>query len=289
MSYVLHRPTTLDEASTLEASLGEDACFIAGGTDLVIQMRRGQKQPSHVIDLLQIPGLSGVELDAGAVTIGALTTHKDVWRDQRLCGRLEAMREAAWVVGGHQVRNIGTVGGNVANASPAADIVAVLSALDAEIILCGQNGRRAVRIHDFLLGPRRTARQVSEIISAVRFDVPTQDSATAFLKAGRRNAMEIAVVNVAVCLTADGDGSCLDARIAMGSVGPKTRRARNAEAEPKGRRLSPAAFREAGQRAMRECLPISDVRASAEYRGLLVAALVERALDTAASRIARRG
>jgi aerobic carbon-monoxide dehydrogenase medium subunit len=190
------------------------------------------------------------------------------------------------VVGGHQVRNVGTVGGNVVNASPAADVVPVLLALDAAVECASPDGVRTLPLENFLVGPGQTARRPGELITAVRFARPDGEWATAFLKAGRRRAMEISVVCVAACLTLDARRErCRDARIALGAVAPTTMRARAAERALNGAALTEAAFREAGRAAAAECRPISDVRASARYRALLVETLVPRALARCLARI----
>src|SRR5262249_55471076 len=152
-------------------------------------------------------------------------------------GRLRALVEGAQVVGGHQVRNVATVGGNIANASPAADVVPVLLALDASVTCAGAAGERTLPLDAFLLGPGQTARRAGELLTAVRFSAPPRGTATAFLKAGRRRAMEISVVCVAVRLTLDGE-RCVDARVALGAVAPTTWRAREVERLLEGRVLT---------------------------------------------------
>src|SRR5439155_24397737 len=179
---------------------------------------------------------------------------------------------------GHRLRSAGTVGGNLANASPAADVGPVLLALDARVTWVGPGGERGLPLHDFLSGPGETALAPGELLTRVRFPAPPEHSATAFLKAGRRKAMEIAVVCVAARLTLDAAHErCLEARIALGAVAPTAWRARAAERALEGRAPTPAALRKAGRLAAAECRPISDVRASARYRVLLVEALVPRA------------
>lgn len=288
MSYRIHKPSTLAEACRLDADL-PDALLIAGGTDLVVQMSRGQRRPANLIDISRLPGLSGVHVAGAQVEIGALTLQREAETSPLLAGGAEAVREAARLVGGRQVRNIATVGGNIANASPAADVVPALMALDARLVLAGVDGERTMPLCDFLLGPRRTARRPGEIIASIAFPQPTAEAATAFLKAGRRKAMEIAVVNVATHLRLDGDGTCRDVRIVLGSVGPVALRARKAEFLLEGTVPDQALVREAGRTASEECTPISDVRASADYRRLLVAALVERTLASCVERIASGG
>ena len=285
MRFDYHEPTSVREAVELAARFGADARFLAGGTDLLIQMRRGQVAPRHLVSLHRVPGLDVIEVD-GAITLGALVTHRRLERSPELGGPLQALREGAEVVGGHQIRNVATVGGNIVNASPAADVVPVLVALDAQITCLGPGGERSMPLEDFAAAPGVTARQPEELLTRVRFARPAPHSATAFLKAGRRRAMEISLVCVAARLTLDADRQrCLEARIALGAVGPTTLRARAAERSLQGQPVTEELVRSAGRQAAGECRPISDVRASARYRALLVATLVERALARCVARL----
>ena len=278
VSFEYHEPTSVREAVELGARHGADARFLAGGTDLLAQIRRGLVRPRHVVSLHRVPGLDAIEID-GAVTLGALVTHRRLERAAALPGGLQALGESAAVVGGHQIRNVATVGGNIANASPAADLVPVLLALDAEVTCLGRDGERTLPLAGFASAPGVTARRPDELLTRVRFPRLPPHAATAFLKAGRRRAMEISLVCVAVRLTLDaGRERCLDARIALGAVAPTTLRARAAERCVQGRALTAEVMAEAGRAAAGECQPITDVRASARYRALLVATLVPRAL-----------
>jgi carbon-monoxide dehydrogenase medium subunit len=280
-----HAPASLAEAVEIGARFGAEGRFLAGGTDLIIQMRRGKVAPRHVVDLQRVPGLDGIEAN-GDVRLGALVTHRAIERRAAFQGRLRGLVEGAEVVGGHQVRNVGTVGGNIANASPAADVVPVLLALDAAVTCVGADGERTMALEEFLVGPGRTAGRPGELLTSVRFAVPEGRAATAFLKAGRRRAMEIAVVCVATRLTLDAAGArCVEARIVLGAVAPTTWRAREAERVLEGRAVTAEALREAGRAAAAGCRPISDVRASARYRQLLVETLVPRALARCLARI----
>jgi carbon-monoxide dehydrogenase medium subunit len=278
VSFEYHEPTSVAEAVELGGRFGADGRFLAGGTDLIIQMRRGKVAPRHVVSLHRVPGLDAIEAN-GDVRLGALVTHRAIERCASFQGRLYGLVEGAEVVGGHQVRNVGTVGGNVVNASPAADVVPVLLALDAAVTCVGTDGERTLALEEFLVGPGETARRPGELLTGVRFAAPGERSATAFLKAGRRRAMEISVVCVAAHLTVDAAGErCVGARIALGAVAPTTWRAREAERALEGRVLTPEALRDAGRAAAAGCQPISDVRASSRYRRLLVESLVPRAL-----------
>jgi carbon-monoxide dehydrogenase medium subunit len=285
VSFEYHEPTSVREAVELGARFAAEGRFLAGGTDLLIQLRRGQLRPRHLVSLHRVPGLDAIEVD-GAVTLGARVTHRRLEREPRFRGALRGLVEGAEVVGGHQIRNVATVGGNIANASPAADVVPVLLALDAEVTCVGPDGERVLPLESFASAPGTTARRPGELLTRVRFPALPPGSATAFLKAGRRRAMEISLVCVAVGLTVDTSRQrCLDARIALGAVAPTAMRARAAERLLQGRPLTAETLREAGRTAAGECRPISDVRASARYRGLLVATLVERALARCRERV----
>jgi carbon-monoxide dehydrogenase medium subunit len=279
MGFSFHRPETIDAAISFAGEHGEDARFIAGGTDLIIQINRRRLAPRHLISLAGL-GLDRISETPGEYVIGAMATHDAVVTHPGFQHELIALVQASAVIGGRQVRNIATVGGNIVNASPAADLVPVLLALDAVVELRGPTGTRSLPLDRFLVDRGRTVRRPDEILTSVRFARPTAASATAFLKAGRRKAMEIAVICVAAHLVQGGK-----ARIAVGAAASRTVRVREAEAlvEQQGA----AAFPEAGRLAAEQVTPIDDVRASARYRKLLVAALVERALAACADRIGK--
>jgi aerobic carbon-monoxide dehydrogenase medium subunit len=279
MGFSFHRPETIDAAISFAGEHGEDARFIAGGTDLIIQINRRRLAPRHLISLAGL-GLDRISEAPGEYVIGAMATHDAVVSYPGFQRELIALAEASAVIGGRQVRNIATVGGNIVNASPAADLVPVLLALDAAVELRGPAGTRSLPLDRFLVERGRTVRRPDEILTSVRFAKPPPASATAFFKAGRRKAMEISVICVAAHLVRGGK-----ARIAVGAAASRTVRVRDAEAlvEQQGA----GAFREAGRLAAAEVTPIDDVRASARYRNLLVATLVERALAACAERIGK--
>jgi carbon-monoxide dehydrogenase medium subunit len=286
MSFTLHQPATIIDAVHLACSLGATSRFLAGGTDLMVQIAKRHQAPKHLIDLGGLRDLAGISDNAEGWTIGALTTHKAIERHAGLEGALAALPESARVVGGHQIRNQGTIGGNIVNASPAADVVVALLALDAKVTLAGAGHTREVCLDDFLLGPGRTARQLDEVLTRIQFARLPSSSATSFIKAGRRRAMEISVVCAAARLTIDPHGrGCRDVRIALGAVDARAVRAREAEIALEGREPSADSFAEAGRLAAQACHPISDVRASADYRRHLVQVLTTRALARCANRI----
>ncbi|MCC7348413.1 MAG: FAD binding domain-containing protein, partial [Variibacter sp.] len=219
MRFSLHRARSVEDALALAAELDSRWRYVAGGTDLVVQMRRGARAIDDLIDLSAIAPLRGIAATDGRYRLGALCTHKDVERDAALREDFPALHAAARLVGGHQIRNVGTIGGNLGNASPAADVAVALLALDARICVQGPRGVRAIAIDDFFVGPGKTALAPAELIESIDLDCPAAGETSRFLKVGRRQAMEIAVASVAVGLRLRADGTCERARIALGAVG----------------------------------------------------------------------
>jgi carbon-monoxide dehydrogenase medium subunit len=282
-----HQPESLADAVDLAARFGGEASFLAGGTDLIVQIERGRVAPRHVIGLGRVPGLAGIEVN-GRITLGARVTHRASEQTPALAGSLRCLVEGAEVIGGHQVRNVATIGGNLVNASPAADLVPCLLALDGVVTLVGPGGEREVPIERFLLGPNRTARRPDELVTRVDLPALPPRAATAFLKAGRRRAMEISVVCVAARLDLDATlERCLEARVVLGAVAPTAVRAHAAERLLEGQPVGGEAFRRAAEAAQEACRPIDDVRASAGFRQHLVGVLVRRALDRCVERARR--
>jgi carbon-monoxide dehydrogenase medium subunit len=279
-----HQAASVDEALGMAGRFRDEGRFLAGGTDLLVQIRRGVLAPRHVIALHAVPGLSAIETN-GEVRLGACVTHRAIERTPALLGSWRCLVEGAEVIGGHQVRNVATVGGNLVNASPAADLNACLLALEGTLTLMGEAGTRSLAIERFLLGPHRTDRRPDELLTEVRLPALPPRSSTAFLKAGRRKAMEISVACVAVRLTLDQSRArCAEARIALGAVAPTAVRAREAERLLAGQPACAEVFQAAAEASLRACQPIDDVRASARFRRHLVTVLVRRALERAAAR-----
>lgn len=275
---------SIAEAVSLSRNFGAGASLIAGGTDLVIQMRRKTRMPTHLIDIQSIEELKSIAIDDRSVTVGALVTHKEIERRFADDPVLPGLAESARIVGGHQVRNSGTIGGNICNASPAADLLPILLTLNAEVELIGESGARREPLDRFLVGPRQTTRAPDEVLTAVRF-ARLPSTATAFLKAGRRRAMEISIVSVAAALSVAPDGRCLEARIAVGAAAPTAFRAKAAEELLRDRVITEDLLRTVGEAAANASAPRTDVRASQDYRRRLVKVLVARALHACLARI----
>ena len=277
--FELLTPKTVDEALGLLVDPGGRP--LAGGSDLIPLMQADKLRPERVIDLGRLPALRDIRQDGdGLVRVGALTTHAQLEASALLWKRATALAQAARSVGSVQTRQRGTVGGNLAHASPAADVALALLALEAQVTLCSLQGTRQLSLGEFLTGPGQTACRDDELLTEVAFALPGPASGSAFYKLGKRSAMIIAVVGVAAVLVL-GDGLIRDARIALGSVAPTVIRAPQAEALLRNRPPGEALFRQVGEAARQEARPIDDFRASAEYRRRMVAVLTRRALGEA--------
>lgn len=273
-------PTELNEALEVLARQRDGTHIIAGGTDLVPRMRSRIVEPSLLLDL-RLLALDGIELDGDGIRIGARATHTDILESSLLAEYCPALCEAARDIAGPPIRNRGTVGGNLVNASPAADLAPPLMVYDARVVLVRTDSNREVPLEDFFTAPGQSVLSPDEILTEVRIPSPPARTAARFIKLGKRKAMAVAVVGVAARLTLDEDGSISQSRIALGSVAPTPMRALQAEAALQGQTPGVEIFREAGRIAMGECAPISDIRASGDYRRKMVGVLTRRALEAA--------
>jgi carbon-monoxide dehydrogenase medium subunit len=285
MSFDYVEATSIVDAVALISQSPGAAKFVAGGTDLVIQIRRHRQCPQRLIGIQSIEALKTISIVDGCVVLGALVTHKQIERDARFSGRLFGLAESARVIGGHQVRNAGTIGGNICNASPAADLIPILLALEAEVELVRPDASRWLRLDMLLTGPGKTTKAPDEMLTRVRFAEPGARTATAFLKAGRRRAMEISVISIACSLALDDQERCTDIRLSVGAAAPVPFRAGEAERFLVGERLTEERLRKAAALAAAAASPITDVRASAGHRRRLIAALVPRTLRACLTRI----
>jgi carbon-monoxide dehydrogenase medium subunit len=279
MWHTYYQSTTLSEALVLLSQHGEQARVIAGGTDLLIELERGVRGQQVLIDITRIAGLDGIELsEGGEITLGPLVTHNDVAASALLVERAFPLAQASWEVGAPQIRNRGTVAGNLITASPANDTITPLWALDGAVTLASQQrGERRLPFEQFFLGVRRTAMQPDEMLVAVHLRALPAHSRGSFIKLGLRRAQAISLVNAAVVLDFNGD-VVTRARITLGAVAPTIVRAEAAEASLLDQPLSDAAIAQAAQLAMQAARPIDDLRASADYRRAMARVLVERAL-----------
>jgi CO/xanthine dehydrogenase FAD-binding subunit len=279
-----HRPATLAEATSLLAHGSGAAKPLGGGTDLGVQVRRRLVAPTDLVSLSGIPELGGLTVSGREVVIGATVTHRRIERSPRFGKALLALREACETVGAVQTRNVGTIAGNLANASPAADTPPVLMAFGAVLDLAGPTGQRSVGMDEFFLGYRKTVLTSGEIITAVRVPEPGAASGSAFVKLGRRRAMEISVSCAGVFVRLAGDGSCAAAGIGLGSVAATTIRATEAESALVGQVMTDEVMHAAAAAAAVQSAPVDDIRASATYRRHVTEVVVYRALRRAVDR-----
>ena len=283
--FELHRPGTVAEACDLLARLGEDAVAYAGGTELLLLMKEGLLRPRHLVDVKRI-GLDTIGDGDGRVVIGATVTHRAVERARLVHERLPILASVARHVANVRVRNVGTVGGNLAFADPHSDLATLFLALDATVDLVSPRGRRTLSLDDFVRGPWETARAADELLTSVTVP-PGARRAAAYVKFGmhERPTLGIAVV-LALEADAGGPTRVSDARVAIGCVNPRPARA--PEAEERLRGCDVAALEDvvadAASLAAAAADPADDLHGSADYKREMVAVFTRRALHVAAAR-----
>lgn len=271
-------PGTLAEAAALLHRCGGRASVLAGGTDLLVQIKESHRQPSHVINIKKIPGMDVLAFDpADGLRIGALVTTREVETSDVVRRHYASLAKAVTDFASIQVRNRATVVGNVCRASPSADSLAPLIADRAAVHLYGLRDSRSMPVEDFVTGAGKTALETGELVSCITIPAPRPKTGKAYIKHGRRVQMELATVGVAVSITVDR-GHCTDVGIVLAAVGPTPIRATHAEAVLRGHSISEALVLQAARAAMEEARPLSDVRASAGYRRDMVCVLTRRAI-----------
>jgi aerobic carbon-monoxide dehydrogenase medium subunit len=269
-------------AVALLGQYGDGARILAGGTDLLVELKSAPVPPQVVIDISRAADLKAIEVTDEGVRIGALVTHAEIMRSLLIRQFIPAMAAAARSIGATQTRNLGTLGGNLVSCVPSMDSGPVLVALDAVAELLGPAGERRISLRDLFVAPRRTSLRAGELLTAVIIPGPNVGKPAAFEKFGLRRGQALALVNVGASVWVDYNRAAFVApAIALGAVAPTVIRAPLAEAYLAGRALSAEAMAEAGRFAAEEAKPISDFRASAGYRRDLIAVLVKRALARA--------
>jgi carbon-monoxide dehydrogenase medium subunit len=267
-----HEPATLDEAVALLAA--PNAQILAGGTDLLVELKEQLRRADSVVNIKRVSGLGGLRYDNG-LHIGALATAREVETSPVVLDKYRSLAQSVRELGSIQVRHRATIIGNVCRASPSADTIPPLIADGASIRIRGAGGERVVLLEDFFLGPGKTVLKPGDVVTEIVVPSPPAGTGKIYIKHGRRKAMELATVGVAVTYVPG-----VETRIVLGAVAPTPLRARQAEDLLRGKHLTDELIEKAVQAAVAESRPISNVRASAEYRREMVGVLTRRALSS---------
>jgi carbon-monoxide dehydrogenase medium subunit len=277
-------PSSLLEAISSATEYGSKVALLAGGTDLIVQMKHGEMHPSYVINLKRIPDLDKISYSSEeGLSIGPLVTHNTLVKHPFIIEKCRVLAEAADQIGTFQIRELGTIGGNICTGSPAADMIPSLICLGAKLKLQSSKGDRLVAIEDFFQGPQKTRRESIEILTQIQIPtLPSSNTCAVYLKHGIRKALEIAIVGVGALITLDNNKTtCLEARIALASVAPVPLRCYKAEEVLVGQEINIRNIEKAAQIAQSEATPISDLRSTAEYRSEMVYILTKKVLNKA--------
>ncbi len=281
--FELALPENLDDCLRLLAHGDPETKLLAGGTDLLPQMKNSVVMPKRVIDLSGVARVKILECDAKGLRIGAAVPARQLEQDPRVRDGYAAVAESAALLGSVQVRNLATVGGNICNAAPSADMAPPLVALEAQAVIAGPKGERRVPLSDFFTGVRKTVVGPDELLVEIFVPAPGPHSGGCYIRHTPRRELDIAVVGVASQVTI-ADGVCAKARISLAAVAPTPVRATTAEAALEGKPLTPELIERAADLAAQAAKPISDQRGSADFRRHLVRILTRRTLTTALAR-----
>jgi carbon-monoxide dehydrogenase medium subunit len=279
-------PASVEEAISLSAKHKEEAKVIAGGTDLVVQMMRRMAKPQYIINMGAIPDLNYIDYDGEkGLKIGALTTIAALEKSPEIRQRHPVIAQAASTLGSIAIRNVATVGGNLCNAAPSADMAPPLLGLSATAKIVGPTGEKTVLLEDFFTGPGSTILGTGELLLEIQVPLSPPRTGGVYLKHATRKFMDLAIVGVAAVITLSSDEVCRDVKIVLGAVAPTPIRVQQAENAIKNKMINEEKIQECAMVAAEEASPISDVRASAEYRKEMVKVFtrnaVRRALEVA--------
>jgi carbon-monoxide dehydrogenase medium subunit len=275
-----HKPKDVGEAIALLSKYGGKASVLAGGTDLLVELKKRLKVPSHIIDIKGIPSLDRITVEPeGHLRIGSLVTMATLSTHPALVNGLGVLSMAASKLGSWQVRNRATLGGNICNASPSGETLPALLCLNAQLKLEGTGGERVVPVEDFFLGPGESAAAIGEILTEIVIPPPPDKSDGLYKKLALRRAMDLAVIGVAVLGFFDLSRNCFkDIRIGLGAVAPTPIRAKKAEIVLTGKRVNGDLIEEAASAASSESRPLTDIRGSEWYRREMIRHLVEESI-----------
>lgn len=275
----VHKPANIDDAIAILQEHGDDAAILAGGTDLLVDLRVQRRDEHHLVSLANLTELRGItETTNNSVCIGAATTLNDLLDSDVIRNQYPAVIEAIEVMGSNQIRNTATIGGNIASAVPSADLPPVLLVLDAEIVIAGQNGEHTVSMSDFFQGVRKTCVDTGEIVKSIHLPHPKGNAV--YERFDLRQGNSLAVAAVAANITMDGD-TITNAKVALGAVAPTPEIVQGVHDVLAGNTCSDTLLDEVAQLAIDASNPITDLRGSAEYRRELVGILTTRAITRA--------
>jgi len=280
-------PQSVGEAVRLMAA-DPDARVLAGGTDLLVQFRAGVRQPSAFVDVKRIPELMSITIDGQGLRLGAATAAAVIGEHVELRTLWPGLVEAVQLIGSTQIQGRGSVGGNLCNASPAADTTCALIVNRADCVIAGPGGERTVPVEEFCIAPGRTVLQRGELLIALRLPRPAARTSDAYLRLIPRSEMDIAVVGAAVSVTLDANGVCRSARVAIGAVAPTALLVPEAAKALVGSSLDAASLKRAAEAASTAARPIGDKRGTAGYRRTVAGVLTRRAAAMAAGRARRK-
>jgi carbon-monoxide dehydrogenase medium subunit len=282
-AFEYHAPTSVQDALGLLGRLKDDAKVLAGGHSLIPMMKLRLAQPKHLIDLRKVPGLSGIKDEGGTIVIGAMSTHWQVESSSLLKSKCPILSETASLIGDPAVRNLGTIGGSLAHADPAADQPATMIALGAEFVCQGPKGRRTVKVDDWFQGLMATALGEDELLVEIRIPAWPAGSGGAYMKFPHP-ASRFAVVGAAAMVTLDREGKCTRASVGITGAGTRALRAKGVESGLTGKKLDAPTIEAAAQKAAEGVDVQADLQGSVEYKSHLCRVFAKRAITEAAKR-----
>lgn len=280
-----HEVSTVEEASDLLLRFGPDARVLAGGTDLLVDVKRGRFRSGHVVSLNRVVSLRSFALDDRGVRIGALTTVSQLAAAAIIRDRFPAILDATRKMAGPQIRNMATIGGNICNANHCADLPPILMVMNAQVVLWSRSEQRVLPLETFFIGPKQTALRAGEVLTEILLPYPPASFGAAFARFSLRETNAIAVAGVAASLALGQDGIVRAARIGLSAVAPMPKLVEEAAALLLGRPLDEPNIGRAAAAAVEASHPITDLRAQADFRQALVASLTHSALLTARDRV----
>ena len=274
-AFEYHNPASVIDACKLLSDLPEDTRIIAGGTDLIPKMKEDLLRPSNIVNIKQIPGLSGIDEKDNCIKIGALTKIREIEKNSLIQEKANILHQATRVIGSIQIRNLATIGGNLCNASPAADGAAALIALNAEVTIRSHKKVRYFNLETFFKGPSKSILEKDEILTCIQFQTPKKDSFSYYRKLGRVS-LDLATVSLAIQARVD-EGKIIEIRIVTGSVAPIPLRLKTVEDSLIDRKLTEDLIQVTANQISKEIKPITDARGSASYRKNAIKGLVKEA------------